>query len=156
MECHGIEPSQKAIDYREELIRKNQLKKIKLQQGFADFLPYEDSYFDAVYIGFCLYQHDRNSLFKSLSETDRVLKRGGVCVITDFDTPVPYIRENIHNKRLPTYKTDYADNLIPYGYSLIEKKTYSHSSLSFVKEIQERISTQILYKENVADFYIKD
>lgn len=107
MECHGIDPSTKAIEYGEGLIRKKELK------------------------------------------------QGGLCIIIDFDTPVPYIRENIHNKMVPTYKTDYAGHLIPYGYSLIEKKTYSHLSVAFVEEIQERVSTQIFYKENVIDFYVR-
>ena len=74
-------------------------------------------------------------------------------VITDFDTPIRFQRENSHNESMPVFKEDYSRRFVDFGYSLIDKKTYSHESTVFPKDVQERISTQILYKEKVNDIY---
>lgn len=81
---------------------------------------------------------------------------GGVYVVTDFDTPVPYVRKNIHNAYIRTFKTDYAGLLKPFGYTLIGKKMYAHGDMGFTKDIQERVSTQIFYKEQIADIYAEE
>ena len=155
MECYGIEPSKKAIEYGNCMLKERNIEKVELRQGFSDELPYPDDFFDMVYLGFCLYQVDRDKLLKTMSECDRVLKRGGYCVITDFDTPIPYLRQNIHNIEMLTYKTDYSKMLSPYGYTLIHKIMYSHSTEGFKEEIQERVSTQIFFKEDIIAQYIK-
>lgn len=154
LECYGIEPSQQAVDYGSEKVRQLGLNNVFLKQGFSHYLPYDDNSFDVVYLGFCAYQVDRKYLFKTFEETDRVLKCGGFCVITDFDTPIPYIRENIHNKEVYTYKNDYIHYLLPYGYTLVDKTMYSHASMGFTADVQERLSTQILYKEKKEDLYV--
>lgn len=154
VECCGIDPSLQAIEYGNKKAGVDGLG-VHLTHGFSDELPFEDETFDMLYLGFCLYQVERKYLFKSLMEADRVLKPGGFCVITDFDTPIQFRRDNIHNPLVDTYKTDYAKSLIPYGYTLVEKKMYSHRGDAFDSEIQERISTQIFYKEKTEDYYIK-
>lgn len=151
----GIEPSPKAVEYGKEKIFEQRLN-VEIKQGFADKLPYADGVFDLVYLGFCMYQVDRDTLFYTLAETDRVVKRGGICVITDFDTPLRYVRENTHNKDIFTYKADYSVYLVPYGYTLIYKKMYTHNTRGFEPDVQERLSTQIFYKEKIKDIYVKD
>ncbi len=149
-ESYGIEPSGEAIAYGENLFG----DKIEFSQGTVDNLPYEDDFFGVVIVGFCLYQVDRKLLARALSEIDRVLISGGYLVISDFDTPVPCKRENKHNYLTPTYKDNYGDMFrhLPYRYTLIEKKTYSSDGdFIFLDDIQERVSTQIFYKEK--DFY---
>lgn len=76
MDVHGIEPSEKAVRYGTERMGKMGLD-IDLRQGFSDSLPYEDSFFDAVCLGFCMYQVDRSMLYRTFSEVDRVLAAGG-------------------------------------------------------------------------------
>ena len=154
VEFCGIDPSSQAIEYGNKKAEVDGVA-VHLIQGFSDELPYEDESFDMLYLGFCLYQVERKYLFKSLMEADRVLKPGGFCIITDFDTPIQFRRDNVHNSLVYTYKTDYAEFLIPYGYTLVEKKMYSHRGDAFDSEIQERISTQIFYKEKTEDYYIK-
>lgn len=34
------------------------------------------------------------------------------------------------------------------GYTLVEKKTYTHENDGFTPDIQERVSTQFIYKEH--------
>lgn len=152
---YGIDPSQKAVEYG-NAFAENERIPVALKQGFADALPYENESFDMVYLGFCVYQFDRNALFKAMSEADRVLSTGGFCVITDFDTPTRYIRDNIHSSNIPTYKTDCSVFFLPYGYTLVEKRMYTHASKGFVPNIQERLSTQILYKEPSQNIYVRD
>ena len=94
-------------------------------------------------------------ILKSIFEIDRVLKYCGFVAITDFDTPFKMMRNNVHNSELPVFKGDYSDLFIKNGYSLIEKRTYSHDNNFFTPDIQERVSTQILYKERIEDTYIK-
>lgn len=76
-------------------------------------------------------------------------------MITDFDTPLRFVRKNKHNDSILTYKTDYSGYILPYGYTLIEKRMYSHEGERFVPEVQERVSTQIFYKEPVENLYVK-
>lgn len=145
-DCYGIEPSNKAILYGRE-IYKNQ---IEITQGTVDNIKYHDEFFDIVIVGTCLYQVDRILLAKALEEIDRVLVKGGFLIVSDFDTPVPCKIENKHNAMTPTFKDNYGDMFLhrPYGYSLVEKKSYTFGgNFVFSANIQERMSTQILYKE---------
>lgn len=150
----GIDPSSQAVESGNASITEQGLQ-IVLEQGFADDLPYERESFDMVYLGFCLYQIDRTVIPQVVSEADRVLREGGFCVITDFDTPVRYLRENIHNAGIPTCKTDCAEYFRTYGYTVVEKRMYTHNTDFFIPDVQEWLSTQILYKEPVQNIFVK-
>ena len=84
-------------------------KNIQLQLicGTSDELPYKDLKFDVVILGFCMFWVDRKYLMKTVSEADRVLKEGGYLVIVDFDTFIPYKKDNVHNPDAWTYKMQY-------------------------------------------------
>lgn len=128
-----------------------------LSQGTADELKFEDSFFDIVILGFCMYQVDRKLIAKIIEEVDRVLKQEGLLVITDFETPLSYKRRNIHTVAAPTFKCDYAKMFCnSLGYSLIEKRMFSQEQECFSKDVQERISTQILYKEPETNLYMEE
>lgn len=117
-----------------------------MQQGISDSLSFEDESMDIVLFGFCLFWVDRKYLFKSISEADRVLKSGGIVILEDFDTAIPYKRENSHNNDAYTYKMDYSKLFTANPqYYLLNKYNYSHSGDNFNIDIQERISTSILY-----------
>ena len=75
-------------------------------------------------------------------------------LIEDFDVPNPIQRANKHNTNIYTYKLDYTSLFLgDPSYSLIEKKSYSHSSDAFDPKVQERVSSCILYKEMLEDVY---
>ncbi len=144
--CYGVEPSPKAVSYGKQIFK----DKIEIIQGTADELRFEDEFFDVVIVGTCLYQVDRVLLEQVLKEIDRVLVRGGFLVISDFDTPVPYKVDNKHNAMTPTFKDNYGDMFLhrPFSYSLAEKRSYTFGGdFAFSTNVQERMSTQILYKE---------
>ena len=63
---------------------------INLKKGTSNYLEFENSFFDIVFCGSFLMWIDRELVFKTLSEIDRVLKEGGFLNIVDFDVIVPY------------------------------------------------------------------
>lgn len=150
IECYGIEPSNEAVEFG----RSKYGGVITLEQGMSNNLPYDNNFFDIVILGFCMYQVPRMFLHETIFETDRVLNSGRFLAITDFDTPVYYKRVNIHNKYMPVYKMDVAEPYRAVGYTLVEKKSSSSDTFVFNPNVQERISTQILYKESFDDLYV--
>lgn len=156
LDCNvaGIEPSSEAVCEGNDKFFKGENVLVK---GTSDQLPWEDESFDVVMFGFSLFWVGRKYLFPSISEADRILKTGGYLLITDFDTVNPYKRVNIHNKDAYTYKMNYAKLFLSNPqYCLVGKRNYSHGSSIFDKNIQERVSAQILYKDFEDNVYIKD
>ncbi len=153
IECWGIEPSDKAVDFG--IGRwKDSNPKVHLVQGISNKLPYRDQQFDIVMVGFLMYVTPREMIADTVSEVNRVLKEGGFLILTDFDTPVLYKRVNKHNDAMPVYKEDYAKRFLPIGYTLAEKNSYFQGGDCFCPDIQERVSTQFLYKEKVKSLYV--
>ena len=151
---YGLEPSKDAVNYGNELYKTDN---IYIEHGTADEIPFKDNAFDVVMVGFCWFWMDRKYLLKAVAEVDRVLKVGGILAIWDFDTKLPYIRTNIHNCNVPTYKMNLGClfNGNPQYY-LAEKRSYSHSGEGFTFDIQERCSLNVFVKENIETAYIKD
>lgn len=106
-EGYGIEPSSEAVSHGNDLV-KDRSEKIVLIKGTADELPFEEDEFDIVMIGFCMFWVDRKYIMRIVAEVDRVLKEEGVLAIWDFDTRIPFKRDNLHNKNVLTYKYDLA------------------------------------------------
>ena len=147
--AYGIEPSVDALKNwnknREKLEGGN---KTKLEIGIASELPYEDNKFDLVVFGFCLCWIERQSLFRSIAEADRVLRDGGLLAIIDFDPCGPYANPYLHKENLNTYKTNHADIFISSNhYSLMYKHSFSHSDVFFHETIDERTSLSLLFKQ---------
>lgn len=155
MNGYGVDPSKKAIQYGKKRIDDLNYP-IELFQGTSDELPFPDNMFQIVVLGFCLFWVDRKYLFRTVAEVDRVLQTGGILLINDFDTIVPYKRMNCHNKDAFTYKMDYSRLWLSNPqYYLIGKMNYSHESETmFHADIQERVSATILYKEEIDNAYI--
>lgn len=148
--CYGIDPSGEAVKYGNE-----KFKSINLIQGSAENLPYDDEKFYIVIMGFCMYEIERRYLMRAVSEADRVLKEGGYLMLVDFDTYSPYKRSNIHNSGMWTYKMQYINLFLSNPqYYLVYKKSFSDNEMRFCKEVQERISFNILYKDVANNIYI--
>lgn len=141
----GLDPSVKAINNGNDRKKDTELR---LFVGSADFLPFDTDSFDVVFFSFCLYLVDRSFLLKTLSEADRVLRPGGFLCITDFDVPVPLKRGYVHAPQVFSFKNDYTRFFCQNGlYSLFAKKSFSHSYPFFSKEVSERVSTSLVFKE---------
>lgn len=122
-DCYGIDVSQDAIADGHN--RYHEL--IDLQHGFADNLPYPDSWFDLTICHFVLHWVDRSTLLAVLAEMDRVTKMGGHIVIGDFlpyrPTKTPYH----HTTGLWTYGLDYARVLIDISmYRRVDRTVFAH------------------------------
>jgi ubiquinone/menaquinone biosynthesis C-methylase UbiE len=145
----GIDPSTDAISAGNNIV--DSTVEVQLTVGTAANLPFENAFFDIVFFGFSLYLVDRNLLFQSVSEADRVLKPGGFLVIQDFNPGVRQKRPYAHLEGLFSYKNSYADLFTTSGhYFEAEKVSFSHSKGSFDKDPHERISISLLYKETDA------
>lgn len=143
VELYGIDPSDEAIE-----MGKSQYPKINLNVGTADKLDFEDGYFDMVIFGFCLYLVDRNLLFKSISEADRVLKNKGFLCIVDFDVNIPKKNAYRHFKNVYSYKLDYSKLFTCYPeYTLIEKFTKKNEKEPFFENVENRVANWVLYKD---------
>lgn len=158
IQCYGIDPSEKAIEYGNDQIRaKSMEKNIYLSQGMSDLLDFEDDSFDIVILGFFLYCVDRRNLMKTVAETDRVLKATGIICLHDFDSNVPFRRTNIHNQNVLTYKMNYCKLFLSNPqYILAEKHSYTseHTEIIFERNIQNRQQVCILYKDTINNAYI--
>jgi ubiquinone/menaquinone biosynthesis C-methylase UbiE len=124
MEGYGLDPSGKAIEYGRE-----HFGSLHLSIGTADSMPYEDSLFDIVIIGFVLYVIDRELLYKVIAEIDRVLKNGGMLVVIDFFSEAPIKNYYNHISEFETYsfKQNYENLFLSsHLYHLMDKSTRSH------------------------------
>lgn len=147
----GIDPSEQAVNDGNST-RHNA---VTLFQGTAEKLPFSDASFDVVNFAFCLYLFDRSNLLISLAEADRVLKPGGYMVITDFDPGTQRKRAYSHFPGLFSYKQNYANIYTATGlYYLVGKNSFSHQSSDFDVNSDERVSTQILYKDR--DLFVSE
>ena len=85
-EIVGIDRSEEMLHLAKRKISGNGFaKRIKLVEGDALHLPFEDDYFDIVSIGFGLRNIGQHK--KGISEMVRVLKDGGRLLILEFSPP---------------------------------------------------------------------
>ena len=138
----GVEPSFEAVEYI-----KNTFPQIVAKKGFGDDVPFSQK-FDLVHLGFFLYLVDREFYLRCISEADRLVKFGGFLSIIDFDTPYPYSNVYSHQPGIFSHKQNNSNVFIASGlYSVVNKFQFSHGNFFFDKEINERVSLTLLYKE---------
>lgn len=138
----GVEPSAEAVEYI-----KNTFPKIEAKKGYGDDVPFSKK-FDLVHLGFFLYLVDREFYLRCISEADRLVKFGGFLSIIDFETPFPYSNAYSHQSGVFSHKQNNSDVFVASGlYSVVNKFQFSHSDFFFDKEINERVSLTLLYKE---------
>ena len=140
LKCVGIEPSHQAVKIASD-------QGIEVYQGTAESLPFEDTSFDLVIFGFCLYLCDRADLFRIAQEADRVLRNPGWLAILDFFSLAPFALPYHHLKGLSTYKMDYR-TLFDWNpnYICMTHKVRHHVDNKYTDEAQEWVSLSILRK----------
>ena len=122
---------------------------INLTTGDANNLPYESKSFDFVYLGFFLYLVNRDSYLRVLSEADRMISDGGYLAILDFDVPINYSNPYKPSPTVKSYKMDNSKVFCASGlYTLVAKSTFQHNTATIGADLDERISVQIMRKEN--------
>jgi ubiquinone/menaquinone biosynthesis C-methylase UbiE len=148
---YGVDPSEQATN--EWKNRSDVATNISLSVGTSDSLDFPDDSFDLVVLGFFLYLVDRNLLFKTIAEVDRVLKNGGFVAIQDFDSSKPYYNQYLHNDGIKSYKNDYTGIFTAsHHYHLVHKMNLSPTDASFNTDADKRIAISLLYKQEL-DIY---
>jgi SAM-dependent methyltransferase len=138
----GVDPSSEAIKYI-----KNTFPEIVVKKGFGNDVPFSEK-FDLVHLGHFLCYVDREFYLRCISEADRLVKFGGFLSIIDFDTPFPYSNAYSHQSGVFCHKQNNSDVFVASGlYSVVNKFQFSHNNFFFDKEIDERVSFTLLYKE---------
>lgn len=152
LDLYGIDPSTNSIKEGSKLY-----PDLNLKIGTSDFLDYDTGFFDLIIVGFCFYVVDRELIFKSISEIDRVLKSGKFLSITDFEPLYPAVSKYRNDEKLKVYKNNYSNFFTPSNhYSLVSKihQTNSVPNTPFSMESKSRVSTSVLYKEFYKDIYL--
>ncbi len=151
--AHGIEPSQKAIDFG-----KKKFPNIHFTQGTADNLSmYADNSMDIVIVGFVFYVIDRQIIFKVISEIDRVLKNGGQLIIIDFfsEAALKTQYEYIKDFSAYSFKQNY-DEIFTASklYYLLDKSTIDHTSKEYnaSNDYYNKYSISMLKKDIIASY----
>ena len=104
---------------------------------------------DFVYLGFFLYLVNRDSYLRVLSEADRMISDGGYLAILDFDVPINYSNPYKPSPTVKSYKMDNSKVFCASGlYTLVAKSTFQHNTATIDADLDERISVQIMRKEN--------
>lgn len=149
----GIEPSQEAID-----MGTRQYPNVHFVRGTADNLSvFPADSFDLIVIGFVLYVVDRELLLKTVAETDRVLKNGGVLMIIDFFTerPTRNAYQHIQEIEAYAYKQNYEEIFTATQmYQLLDKRSMSHvtKGLDMTGDYYNKYSITTLRKDTQAAY----
>lgn len=148
LQLYGIEPSKKAVGYC-KMYNKN----VIITEGTAEDLSvFATAFFDVIIIGFVFYVLDRDLLFRSISEIDRVLKQKGHVIIIDFFSVKPHKNPYHHIKEqtMFSYKQDYAEIFTASRlYHLISRSSHHHTTLveDGSNDFYNKISVSTLIKE---------
>lgn len=124
--CFGIDPSATAI-----ATGRKSYPMVNLARGIGTKLSTDHfvaGAFDLIIFGFCLYLVDRDDLFFTVAEADRVLKTGGYIAIQDFyeQTSSAVVVPYKHHKGVFCYKMHYEWLWLGSpSYQFIEEQKYT-------------------------------
>jgi len=140
-ECCGIDPSTKAIAYG-----RTKFPQLHLDEGTADGLEFSDGQFDVVLFGFCLYLCDLKDHFRIAFQADRVLKDGGLLIIYDFNTPLPYSNAYSHLTGIRSYKMDWSSMFTWSPSYRLLSRLYVEDRKPFTFDRDKQVSVDVMLK----------
>jgi len=150
----GIDASRLAIEDG-----KKRYKGITFLQGSLSDIPL-DIEFDLVLVNFVFHWVSRETLAKSVSEVDRMVKNNGFLIIGDFYPDFPQRRKYHHlpGSNVLTFKQDYSKIFETLGtYKEIARITYNHDAPNDMIGFYEsgiRGYCSILHK-SFSDYYLE-
>ena len=149
------------VDASEEAVREGQTRYpfLKLFVGMLSHIPLDQA-FDLVIVHFVLHWVSRETLTKTVSEMDRMVKDGGMLLIGDFLPDFPQKRRYHHlpeEKRVFTFKQDNAEIFKSMGiYKEVMRFTFNHDKPVDGLEVNssdERACCALLHK-SLYDYYV--
>tara|TARA_B100000035_G_C21034556_1_gene570162 strand:+ start:1250 stop:1903 length:654 start_codon:yes stop_codon:yes gene_type:complete len=145
LNAYGVDPSDDAIKLGREFF-----PKLNLIEGVSfDLSMFEDHSFDYIHLGFFMYLLDEDHRIKTVSEVTRILKNYGFLSIFDFDTPYIITKKYDHGLVENIYKLDQSYLFTKSScFTLIDKKSFSTANSYFDKNVEERMSIQLLFRED--------
>ena len=140
---YGVEPSSEAVDFI-----KNSFPSLKAKVGFGDDVPYKNK-FDLVHLGFFLYLVDRGDYLRCISEADRLLKSGGFLSIMSILILHSHTLMSIATKKEYFHISKITVMCLSrvVCIALSTNSNFLTRNFFFDKEIDERVSLTLLYKE---------
>jgi len=143
---YGIDPGKESI----EIANKNlKSERIQFKNGFSHQLPYEDNTFDVIIFSMVLQWIPRIHLIQTISEVDRVLKKGGIVYIQEFLTNKPVTSQSKHDEEIYIFKDDYASFFTSFPWY---KEVLREVKKSENGEDQQR-NISIIKKYNISEVY---
>ncbi len=92
----GVDISEGMLGVGREKIKKlGKQDIIELRTGDSEHLPFADNYFDAVIVSFGVRNFE--NLLAGLSDMQRVMRRGGTCVVVEFSKPKSFPFKQVYN-----------------------------------------------------------
>ncbi len=146
-DCHGVEPSQMAVDHARQ-----HYPKLDVRKGTAETIDYSEGAFDVVIFGFCLYLCDPADHFRIAWQADRVLQDKGYMVINDFLAPTPYSNDYAHVPDMRSYKMEWS-RMFAWNpaYRLVSRR-YAEDNGHLTFDVNEQICVDVLRKDRVIAF----
>lgn len=148
------------VDVSNEAV-KDGMQRYGLEMHNCAFDKFEsDERFDLVIVNFVFHWIDRENIFKTISNTDKLLKDGGYLIIGDFLPDFPQKRKYHHlpTENVFTYKTDYTKVFKSLNtYKEVYKTTFNHDNAKIDKidyaKSGERAFCSILRKDLYGFYY---
>ena len=92
----GVDMSEGMLAIGRQKIQKlGKQKIIELRTGDSEHLPFADNYFDAVIVSFGVRNFE--NLLAGLTDMQRVMRRGGTCVVVEFSKPKAFPFKQVYN-----------------------------------------------------------
>ena len=80
---------------RQKIQKLGKQNTIELRSGDSEHLPFADNYFDAVIVSFGVRNFE--NLLAGLTDMQRVMRRGGTCVVVEFSKPKSFPFKQVYN-----------------------------------------------------------
>ena len=140
--AYGVDISSEAINYI-----KKKFPTIDAKKSDGNKVPFSDK-FDLVHLGFVLAYYSNVSFNKRLKYFFSLVKKRKFFSILDFDVPSNYSNIYKHNNSLLVFKRNITKLLLSSeNCTLVNKIQFSHRNPYFSKNIDERVSLSLFYKE---------
>ncbi len=154
----GIDISIGMLKYgNEKMVKKGLDKQIKLLEGDAENLIFEDESFDIITVAFGVRNFE--NLEKGLTEMNRVLKSAGTAIILEFSKPEKFPVKQLYNfyfkNILPSVGKLFSKDKSAYTYlpESVEEFPYGNKLLKILEECGYRNCRAISLSFGIASIY---